>query len=147
MESEVRELRATSEPGERQPQVPLPIGAASRMLILLSDTASARAMAGELDEARRLTIDAARLLGAVDTDARSDLRIAALARFALGRALLALEDPAGRALLEDAGTAFEELGDEATVLAIDAALRAAATVIEESPRSFASKEPRADREA
>jgi hypothetical protein len=69
-------------------------------------------------------------------DAAGDREASARARLALGRALLAAHDPSGREILEDAGTCFEALGDEAAVLEIDAALRDAADRIEESPRSF-----------
>lgn len=60
----------------------------------------------------------------------------ARARLALGQALLAAGEPAAREILEDAGTCFEELGDEASMIEVDAALRDAAESIEESPRSF-----------
>jgi hypothetical protein len=71
-------------------------------------------------------------------EAAGDRASAARARFALGRALLAASDPAGREILEDAGTCFEELGDEDAMLAVDRALRDAADVFEESPQSFQS---------
>lgn len=71
-------------------------------------------------------------------EAEGDRLGAARARLALGRALLAASDPAGREILEDAGTCFEELGDEAAVMAVDLALRDAAEEIEESPGSFQS---------
>jgi hypothetical protein len=61
---------------------------------------------------------------------------AAKARFILARAMMLLRDPAARAVLEDAGTLFEELGDEEAVLAIDRALREVEADIAESPRSF-----------
>jgi hypothetical protein len=69
-------------------------------------------------------------------DALGDRTAAARARLALGCALLAADDPLGRDILEDVGTWFEEVGDEAAVLAIDEALRSAAAAIEESPASF-----------
>ena len=69
-------------------------------------------------------------------EAEGDRVRAAHARLALGRALLAASDPAGREILEDAGTCFEELGDEESMMAVDLALRDAADVFEESPRSF-----------
>jgi hypothetical protein len=69
-------------------------------------------------------------------EAKGDRVGAARARFALGRALLAAQDPAGREILEDAGTCFEELGDEESMIAVDLALRDPAYVFEESPRSF-----------
>jgi hypothetical protein len=109
------------------------------MLGLLSEMAINHVAVGELDDARRVVADATRLLDAVAEDARADRRVAARARLGLGRALLALGNPAGRQLLEDAGTCFEELGDEAAVLAIDTALREAAAAIEESPRSFQAR--------
>jgi len=71
-------------------------------------------------------------------EAEGDRVGAAHARLALGRALLAASDPAGREILEDAGTCFEELGDEDSMIAVDLALRDAADVFEESPRSFQS---------
>lgn len=69
-------------------------------------------------------------------DAEGDPVSAARARLALGHALLAAGEPAAREILEDAGTCFEELGDEASMLEVDVALRDAASTIEESPRSF-----------
>ena len=62
----------------------------------------------------------------------------AKARFILAKAMLLLRDPAARAVLEDAGTLFEELGDEEAVLAIDRTLREAEADFSggESPRSF-----------
>ena len=57
----------------------------------------------------------------------------------LGRVLLGLEDPACRAVLVDAGTCLEDLGDEVGVRQVDQLLRAAETSIEaKSPRSFHS---------
>lgn len=63
---------------------------------------------------------------------------AAKARVGLAKALLALHDPSGRAVLEDAGEMFEELGDERNAIAIDLALRQADADFEASPRSFHS---------
>jgi hypothetical protein len=57
---------------------------------------------------------------------------------ARGHALWAAGDPACREAFEDAGTLFEELGDEAAVRAIDVLLREVANLVEESPRSFQS---------
>ena len=63
----------------------------------------------------------------------------ARALLGLGRVLLGLEDPACRAVLEDAGTWLEDLGDEAGVRQVEQLLRAAESSIEqESPRSFHS---------
>jgi hypothetical protein len=67
---------------------------------------------------------------------RGDRTAAAMALRALGDRLFERRDPAARAVLEDAGSLFEELGDEKAVLEIDQALRALADEIEESPRSF-----------
>ncbi len=138
MESPVREAQSPRISGRPSP-VPLPVGAASRMLGLLAERGLMLVATGELDDARRVVNDALRLLDGVATDAKTDRAAAARARFTLGRALLALLDPTGRQLIEDAGTCFEELGDHASVRAVDAALRAA--TIEESPRSFQSRPP------
>ena len=138
MESQVRELQSPRTVPRPAP-VPLPIGAASRMLGLLAEMAISHVAVGELDDARRVVNDATRLLDAVIEDAKTDRGAAARARFALGRALLALQDPTGRQLVEDAGTCFEELGDQPSVHAVDTALRTAE--IEESPRSFQSRPP------
>jgi hypothetical protein len=63
----------------------------------------------------------------------------ARALLGLGRVLLGLEDPACRAVLEDAGTWLEDLGDEAGVRQVEQLLRAAESSVEqESPRSFHS---------
>lgn len=69
-------------------------------------------------------------------DLASDRARAAEARVGLAKALLALHDPSARAVLEDAGELFEDLGDEAAVRAIDLALRQAEAEFQESPRSF-----------
>lgn len=69
-------------------------------------------------------------------DARGDRVASAVARLELGMALMGAFDVAAREVLEDAGTRFEELGDDDGMLAVDAALREAAEWIEESPRSF-----------
>ena len=72
-------------------------------------------------------------------DAVGDAAGSARALLGLGRALLGLEDPACRAVLEDAGTCFEDLGDEAGVRQVEQLLRAAESSIEAtSPRSFHS---------
>lgn len=78
-----------------------------------------------------------------EAQAVGDRRAEARARRALGEALVAEGDPAGREELEDAGTLFEELGDEAAVLGIDAALREIDRRSEVSPRSFAGRRRRA----
>lgn len=69
-------------------------------------------------------------------DGIGDVAGGARALLGLGRVLLGLEDPSCREVLEDAGTCYEELGDEATVLEVDGLLRAAERTIDESPRSF-----------
>jgi hypothetical protein len=66
------------------------------------------------------------------------LSSAAQARVGLARALAMLGDPSARAVLEDAGTIFEELGDDVSVRAIDRELREIQATLEESPRSFHS---------
>jgi hypothetical protein len=69
-------------------------------------------------------------------DELRDVAAAARARVGLARALVMLRDPSARAVLEDAGTLYEELGDEEAVLSIDLELRQGAADFEESPRSF-----------
>ena len=69
-------------------------------------------------------------------DVERDLPRAAQARVGLAKALLALHDPSARAVLEDAGEIFEDIGNDEAVLAIDFALRQAQVDFEESPRSF-----------
>jgi tetratricopeptide (TPR) repeat protein len=69
-------------------------------------------------------------------DEAGDLPGAARARFGLGRALQDLGDPSARVVLEDAGTLYEDLGDEEAMRAIDRALRVIAADLEESPKSF-----------
>lgn len=68
---------------------------------------------------------------------------AAQARVGLARALVMLGDPFARAILEDAGTIYEELGDEEAVRAIDRELREIQASLDESPRSFHSASMRA----
>lgn len=67
-----------------------------------------------------------------------DLRGAAHARLGLAHALLELHEPAARAVLEDAGAVFEDLGDEAMVASVDACIRDAEARFSASPRSFAT---------
>lgn len=71
------------------------------------------------------------------------LSSAAQARLGLARALVMLGDPSARAVLEDAGTIFEEIGDDESVRAIDRELRMLQAHFEESPRSFHSASMRA----
>jgi len=63
-----------------------------------------------------------------------DVRSAARARLGLARAMAALRDPVACAVLEDAGTVFEDLGEEDIVLAIDQELREVSADL--SPASF-----------
>ena len=69
-------------------------------------------------------------------DELGDAAGSARALLGLGRVLLGLEDPACREALEDAGTAYEDLGDEEAVRQVDRLLRVAERSIDESPRSF-----------
>lgn len=64
------------------------------------------------------------------------MRSAARARLGLGRALRDIGDPRSRVELEDAGTLFEDLGDEPATLMVDRMLREVAAETDESPRSF-----------
>lgn len=75
-------------------------------------------------------------------DQRRDLGAAARARVGLARAMSSLRQPVARALLEDAGTAFEDLGDDDAVRAIDVELRELAADFDESPASFQAITPR-----
>jgi hypothetical protein len=103
---------------------------------------------GPLDQAPAILAGAA-----ARADARGDMRTGARARHALGLALWAQGEASCREALEDAGTLFEELGDDLAVRAIDALLRDIASGLEESPRSFARRDattlspppPRVDR--
>lgn len=74
-------------------------------------------------------------------DATGDRLSSARARLALGQALLAAGEPSAREVLEDAGTCFEDLGDDPSMHEVDLALRDAAHLIEESPRSFHTPHP------
>jgi hypothetical protein len=69
-------------------------------------------------------------------DELQDRVSAAHSRLGLARAMLMLRDPAARAVMEDAGTIFEELGDDEQVLAIDRALREMEADFESCPTSF-----------
>lgn len=74
-------------------------------------------------------------------DVEKDARLAARARVGLANAMLMLREPAARTVLEDAGTIFEDLGDEREVLAIDRALREAEADLEGCPSSFHAGAP------
>ncbi len=71
-------------------------------------------------------------------DAAWDRSAAAHARLGLAEAMLRLQDPAARVVLEDAGSLFEEIGDAKMVDAVDRALRDAEARFYDSPRSFAA---------
>jgi hypothetical protein len=135
LESEARALYTSEAAG-----MVIPRDAAGRILLVLAEMALHQAELGELTEARRSIEDATALLEEV-----TDLVVLGQARYALGRALTKLGDPKSRVMLEDAGTIFEELGDEEAVRRIDAALREAESRIEESPRSFHSTQLKAVR--
>jgi len=68
-------------------------------------------------------------------DGIGDAAGSARALLGLGKVLLGLEDPICREVLEDAGTALEDLGDEAAVKEIDGLLRSAESSFA-SPKSF-----------
>jgi hypothetical protein len=92
---------------------------------------------GEIDAARRAADEALSAFG----DATEPAAIAQ-ASLDLGEALVLLGDPTCRELLEDAGTLFEDLGDEDGIKRVDVLLRTAQASIEESPRSFHPRRPR-----
>jgi len=76
-------------------------------------------------------------------DEAGDPAGSARALLGLGKVLLGLEDPVSREVLEDAGTTFEDLGDEPRVREIDHLLRSAEASFDESPRSFVAGHGRA----
>lgn len=78
-------------------------------------------------------------------DEQGDLEAAARAKVGLARAMTMLRDPVGRAVLEDAGTLFEEIGDEEAVRLIDVELRELTAGLEESQASFQAITPRPSR--
>lgn len=129
LESQVRALRTET---PRITEVPA-LGRTPSLLFTLTELATTQAAAGDDAQAKRTLDDAASLLRQIGDD-----RVLAEARFAIGRALLLLAEPSARVMLEDAGTLFEELDDEEAVMRVDAALREAEAMIEESPRSFQS---------
>jgi hypothetical protein len=102
-----------------------------RVLGVIAEMAAGYARRGELDAARRAADEALSAFG----DA-SDAGAIAYASVDLGEALVLLGDPACREILEDAGTLFEDLGDEEGIRRVDGLLRTAEASIEESPRSF-----------
>jgi len=101
------------------------------VLAKVAQMAAHYARIGQLDAARRAADEALAIFG--DAHDRGTIARASLD---LGAALIALGDPTCRELLEDAGTLFEDIGDEDAVLRVDAMLRTAQATIEESPRSF-----------
>jgi hypothetical protein len=114
---------------------------ALRVVERMQDTRSVAEASLVLAEALALLHEAhlakERFTSAIEAfDHARDARGAARARLGLARTMLALRDPAARPVLEDAGTLFEELGDEAAVLAIDRELRQADAELEDCPSSF-----------
>lgn len=81
-------------------------------------------------------------IAAVAYDGARHLIGAARARFGLATTLRELHDPLARAVLEDAGELYEEIGDQVTAHAIDRLLREMQADFEESPRSFHSSSSR-----
>lgn len=110
---------------------------ADRILGTIAEMAVRYARRGELDAARRAADEALSAFG----DA-TDAQAIANASVDLGETLVVLGDPTCRELLEDAGTLFEDLGDEGGIRRVDALLRAAQATIEESPRSFQARRMR-----
>lgn len=108
-----------------------------RILGTIAEMAVRYARRGELDAARRAADEALSAFG----DATDAVAIAQ-ASADLGEALVLLGDPTCREILEDAGTLFEDLGDEDGILRVDGLLRTAQLTIEESPRSFQARRVR-----
>jgi hypothetical protein len=108
-----------------------------RVLGAIAEMAARYARRGEIDAARRAADEALSAFG----DATEPAAIAQ-ASLDLGEALVLLGDPTCRELLEDAGTLFEDLGDEDGIKRVDVLLRTAQASIEESPRSFHPRRPR-----
>lgn len=108
------------------------------MVFLLAETAMQEIETGDLEEARRMIGDATLLVEQVRSEVvRTEaLRLLGQALLALGCALLALGDPGGRAAIEDAGTAFEDLDDQAAMRQVDSLLRNVQGMIEATPWSI-----------
>lgn len=140
-ESPPVEEDSPSESEPRRPESGFPEGEAvdrdDRILAAVAAMAVGYARTGDLDAARYAVEEGLFRIGGV-----TDPALLARASVDLGEALLALEDPTCRALLEDAGTLFEDLGDQEAVRRVDTLLRAAEASIEESPRSFVARPPR-----
>jgi hypothetical protein len=104
---------------------------ADRVLSAIAGMAARYARLGEIDAARQAADEALSAFADVTNPV-------ALARASLdlGEALIVLGDPTCREILEDAGTLFEDLGDEDGIRRVDTLLRTADASIEQSPRSF-----------
>lgn len=109
----------------------VPAGERAAFAASALETAERLLERGQLEQAGERYQAAARAF-----DDAGDAAGSARALLGLGRVLLGLEDPVCREVLEDAGTKYEDLGDEAAVHEIDGLLRAAERSIDESPRSF-----------
>lgn len=105
-----------------------------RILGAIARMAAEYARKGNLDAARQAADEA--LAGFGDA---TDASAIARASVDLGEALVILGDPTCREILEDAGTLFEDLGDDEGIARVDQLLRAAQATIEESPRSFQAR--------
>lgn len=128
-----------STPRRPESGFPLRVGesGSDRVLGAIAAMAVGYARVGDLDAARRTADEALAAFG----DA-SDPSAIATASLDLGEALVVLGDPTCRELLEDAGTLFEDIGDEDGIRRVDALLRTAQATIEESPRSFSARRSR-----
>ena len=131
--SNIRVLDRIPLPSQRQSGIRAAVSATDRAMHADAALASADQLLGHglLEQAGERYQAAARAY-----DELGDAANGARALLGLGRVLLGLEDPTCREVLEDAGTALEDLGDEASVLEIDGLLRVAERSFEESPRSF-----------
>lgn len=130
-----------AESKSKRPESGYPARAATqrtdRVLGAIARMAAEYARNGNLDAARQAADEA--LAGFGDA---SDAGTIARASLDLGEALVILGDPTCREILEDAGTLFEDLGDDEGVVRVDALLRTAQATIEESPRSFQARRSR-----
>lgn len=131
-------LRRPSDPESRRPESGFPEHRAEdrtdRVLGTVAAMAVRYARLGEVDAARRAADEALAMF-----ESAYDPATIARASLDLGEALVVLGDPTCRELLEDAGTLFEDLGDEEAVIRVDRLLRTAQATIEESPRSFQTR--------
>ncbi len=134
-------LRRPPEPESRRPESGFPEPTAGdrndRVLGTVAAMAVRYARLGDQGAARRAADEALAMFGEA-----YDPPTIARASLDLGEALVLLGDPTCRELLEDAGTLFEDMGDEEAVLRVDRLLRTAEATIEESPRSFQTRPPR-----